>query len=304
MLRGLGQEDDSPITKTAAWLATATAVLMKEPCFAEMLQDPCAKAFAEAVSPDASRRLAELDDPARRYAWISAAEAGSRGSVGTALYRKLWFGERVREALDDRAAQLVILGAGCDTLSVRLAQRNLRPTVFELDRPAVAQFRAAVLARLAVDLRHVRQVSVDFDHEDFRQVLERSGYDPRQPTVFAAEGVLGYLTEPAIDDIFAFVRAANAGRGIFVFSFVSDLPGARQGTAAHMPRTTEERHQWALAPADLDGWLAQRGFVLRMLTTAHDVEEQIMRHIAYPEDHPRLGVARYGHLAVASGAGR
>lgn len=302
MLRGLGQADDSPITKTAAWLATTTAVLMKEPVLAELLQDPYASAFAEAVSPVASEQLAELDDPARRYAWIGEAEAAVPASVGTSLYRKFWFRERVQEALEERAEQLVILGAGCDTLSVRLAEQGLKPTIFELDRPAVADFRADVLAKVAVDLPHVRQVSVDFDREDFRTVLERSGYDSGKPTVVVAEGLLGYLTARAVDDIFEFARAADGGRGTIVFSFIEDLGNESTTSGSNPPRMVDEQHRFAVSPAEMGRWLAERGFALRTLTTARDIEEDFMGKISYPNGHPRLGVARYMHMAVASGS--
>ena len=301
-IRGLGQADDSPITKTAAWLATATTVLMKEPVFARLLADPLARAFAEGVSPVAAERLAELDDPTRRYAWIREAEETARGCVGVCVYRKLWFRDRVREALEEGATQLVILGAGCDTLSVRLAELGMRPTVFELDRPAMTDLRAEVLGKSGVDLRRVRQVPVDFDNQDFRTELARNGYDAKQPTVFVAEGVLEYLEEQAIDDIFAFVRAVDDHQGVIVHSFIEDVGGQSGAAASATRQLPGEPWRFAVDPAEIGRWHAERGLALRTVATAREIENDLMRKIEYPPGHPPLGVTPFLHFAVAGAA--
>jgi O-methyltransferase involved in polyketide biosynthesis len=46
---GFGQPADSPIARSAGWLATGVAILMQEPVFARMLDDPFARVFAEGV---------------------------------------------------------------------------------------------------------------------------------------------------------------------------------------------------------------------------------------------------------------
>jgi O-methyltransferase involved in polyketide biosynthesis len=61
------------------------------------------------------------------------------------VYRKPWITDRVQEALQAGVEQLVILGAGCDTLSLTLARLLAQAQVFELDREPVIDFRRCVL---------------------------------------------------------------------------------------------------------------------------------------------------------------
>lgn len=299
-IRGLGQPDDSPITKTAAWLASAVAVLMKEPAFARLLDDPFSESFAEAVSATASERLAELDDGALRRAWIAEAETAVRGCVGICLYRKVWFRDQVRRALEEGATQLVIFGAGCDTLSARLARANLRPTTFEIDFPTMASFRERILAKLPVDLSHVHQIGVDFARQDFRSRLAEEGYDPRARTLFVAEGVLEYLGRREIDDIFEFVRSRSGEGGTLIHSFIDTSIGESRIAESAAENLPGETWTFAVDPEDIDAWYRERGFAQKALATARDIEEGFMQEIQYPPGHPRLMVTPYVHFAVAA----
>jgi methyltransferase (TIGR00027 family) len=299
-IRGLGQPDDSPITKTAAWLACTGAVLMKEPAFAQLLDDPFSESFAEAVSPTASERLAELDDAALRRAWILKGDATSVGSVGVCLYRKVWFRDQARRALEEGATQLVIFGAGCDTLSARLARANLRPATFEIDYPAMASFRERILAKLPVDLSHVHQIGVDFSRQDFRSRLIEEGYDPQARTLFVAEGVLEYLDNREIDDIFEFIRSRSGEGGTIVHSFSDTSIGESPIAVSAQKNLPGETWTFAVDPEDIGPWYRERGFVQKSLATARDIEEGFMQGIQYPPGHPRLMVTPFSHFAVAA----
>ncbi|GAA0496575.1 S-adenosyl-L-methionine-dependent methyltransferase [Paractinoplanes deccanensis] len=95
--------------------------------------------------------------------------------------------------------QVVLLGAGLDTRAYRL---GLTPstTVYEVDRPALLAFKDEVLGTLgATPTCRRAEVRADLTSGDLPAALAQAGFDPRQPSVFVAEGLLMYLTDAEAD---------------------------------------------------------------------------------------------------------
>ena len=104
--------------------------------------------------------------------------------------------EMVRRVLRRRGAsgidQAVILAAGLDARAWRLPW-NDGTVVYEIDQPKVLAFKTATLHAHGADpaIRYVA-VPVDLRH-DWPKALRAAGFDPGEPTAWAAEGLLPYL---------------------------------------------------------------------------------------------------------------
>ncbi len=295
--RGIGQTSESAVTGTAAWLASLCAIFSKDPDYAAILDDPFAIPFAEAISPEAPAALARFDDFKTRREFIIGKEGKHPGHTTVVLYRKPLMQKLAVEALSETGArQLVVLGAGCDTLSLRLARRGIRPAVFEIDRPPVIQFRQSAMASLAVDTAHIHGVSVDFDRQRFEDVLVDSGFAGGEPSVFFAEGLLGYLLPESVDAIFRFIREQAGPASQFVFSFTERRRADakdRVGFQDVLDRQGEPP-QFDLPPDEVEGFLSARGFALTRLMTARDIKRDVVPRYKVP-----IGIIPYMHLAVA-----
>ncbi|MDT0317267.1 class I SAM-dependent methyltransferase [Streptomyces millisiae] len=114
-----------------------------------------------------------------------------------------YFGLRTR-VLDDflltsaraGARQVVLLGAGLDARAFRL---DWPPgcVVFEIDRAAVLTFKHRVLDEVSAAPRATRvPIPVDL-RDDWVGALTGAGFDPAEPTVWLAEGLLFYLPAAA-----------------------------------------------------------------------------------------------------------
>ena len=299
VMKGLGQREDSPITKSAAWLATATTLLAADPVYGRHVRDPFVHLLAQAMSPEAQKLFAELADPAAGRAFLAEYEAERPGSVGVVYYRKPWFEARTAVALEAGARQLVILGAGCDTLALRLAAQGLRPDVYELDRPEVTAFRERVLAAAPIDLSGVRRLGVDFDVTDFRDVLIERGFRRGEPSVFVSEGVMEYLDPRDVDVIFDFVRDAAGPRSTMIFSFTESTSGKRYTVPHEVQTMRGEPRRFELEPDAAAEFLAPRGFALQELWTASEIRDGLMRQANAEIGEPKLGVVPFMHFAVA-----
>lgn len=142
--------------------------------------------------------------------------------------------------------QVVILASGMDTRPYRLRWPP-GTTVYEIDQPAVIDFKTRVLRALGAKLGANRcAVGVDL-RQDWLTALRRAGFDAGRPTVWIAENLLvGYLPPDAQDRLLHDVTAAST-------------PGSRLA-ADHMPTWTplqlQEGHafvdRWRQQGLDVD----------------------------------------------------
>lgn len=117
------------------------------------------------------------------------------------------------------ARQVVILGAGYDTRAARLPRAGVR--FFEVDHPATQAAKRARLAELdGYPVDAATYVTCDFEVDDPIERLTASGFDPREPALVLWEGVVSYLTEPAIRATASRIAGALDPRSLLAFEFV------------------------------------------------------------------------------------
>lgn len=164
--------------------------------------------------------------------WAEAI-AGSEGhAIATRLDARfppmeLWLGLRVAylDRLVDLAVdrlsirQVVILGAGYDTRAARLPRAGVR--FFEVDHPATQASKRERLASLdGYPVDAATYVTCNFEREDPIERLVASGLDPREPTLVIWEGVVPYLTEPAVRATAKRLAEGLDPRSLVAFDFV------------------------------------------------------------------------------------
>ena len=145
------------------------------------------------------------------------------GMPGMALYhivRKRYVDDEVARAVRNGARQLVVLGAGLDTLALRVAGRHPTVTCIELDHPATQSLKRRGVEGIGSPA-NLHLLPADLATVSLREVLGRcEGFAPDAPTVFVAEGLLMYLLPGEVRALFDFVRR-NSDRGSrFVFSYL------------------------------------------------------------------------------------
>ena len=189
-----------------------------------------------------------LDDPiaerlldARTISLIKTGQSGAEKPAQTVLrahvvLRSRFSEDRLAEAVKRGVRQCVILGAGYDTFAYRQPDwaRDLR--IFEVDQPATqADKRARLTAASVAVPDNLEYVGIDFERMSLAEGLKASSLDFSRPAFFSCLGVLVYLTQDAIDAIFALVADFPEGSEI-AFTFTqpeaaqSDL-AARAGAA-------------------------------------------------------------------------
>jgi methyltransferase (TIGR00027 family) len=148
-------------------------------------------------------------------------ERGLPGAFGYFNARTQYFDDMLLEEARAGIEQVVILGAGFDSRSLRFTDTLRRVRVLEVDMPEVLALRAALLFRGQPMAAPPTQVPVDFEKEDLGHALEERGYVSSARTLFLWEGVTYYLPEEAVKSVLSLVASQSGPKSSILFDYVT-----------------------------------------------------------------------------------
>src|ERR1700727_3490688 len=187
----------SSVGATATMVAAARAMASKAE--QPLINDPYAEPLVRAVGLDLFTRLATGElNPADLEDDGDGAPAGVQRMTDNMAVRTKFFDEFFLDATNAGINQAVILASGLDARRSRLPWPD-GTTVYEIDQPAVIEFKTKTLSDLGADpTADLRAVAVDL-RNDWPNALRGAGLDPTQPTAWSAEGLLPFLPPEAQD---------------------------------------------------------------------------------------------------------
>lgn len=241
----------SSVGATATMVAAARAMATRAD--RPLINDPFAEPLVRAVGVDLLTRLASGElEPAE----LNDVHDGAPGSAGAMsrmadnmAVRTKFFDEFFLGATEAGIRQVVILASGLDARAYRLPW-PAGTVVYEVDQPAVIEFKSRTLAELgAAPTAERRVVAVDL-RDDWPAALRAAGFDPAQPSAWSAEGLLGYLPPEAQDRLLDTITELSApGSRLATESAPNPEPGDEAKMKERM-QTISER--WRAHGFDLD----------------------------------------------------
>lgn len=235
----------SSVGATATMVAAARALATKAE--QPLIADPFADPLVRAVGVDFFTRLVtgelrpeDLDD---------GATAGMQRMTDNMAVRTKFFDKFFLDSTHAGVRQAVILASGLDARAYRLAW-PAGVVVYEIDQPAVIDFKTRVLAELGTKpTAERRTVSVDLRF-DWPAALIDAGFDPSQPSAWSAEGLLGYLPPDAQDRLLDTITELSAPGSWIAVESVPNIDPDRHEKAVERMRTASQ--QWREHGFDLD----------------------------------------------------
>ncbi|MBM62218.1 MAG: hypothetical protein CL484_04645 [Acidobacteria bacterium] len=217
------------------------------------------------------------------------------------VIRKRYIESITRATLAGAVRQLVVIGAGFDTLSLRISLDMPDLRVIEIDHPATQQIKKIALEGFDLPLGTCHLVSADLSLESLASVLARSGeYDAEVPTLFVAEGLTMYLDEAQIRDLLTCIGTQASGSE-FLFTYMEETEPGQYDFQNTRPVTSlwlalrSERFTWGIKKPELSGFLAESGFSLREHRTPDDLRVAFLT-----EANRSATVARGENIALAT----
>lgn len=194
MARLAGRRLDRRASLTAQVNAAQRAAETLRPSNRRLLDDPYARHFVENPFLCVVLSNSFASDMALRA--IDLVWDGLHAHVAL---RVRYSDDACNAALSDGIEQIVLLGAGFDTSSLRHATAPV--TVFEVDAPTTqADKRPIVESRFRPSSAcQTVWVPCDFEHHTVRGQLPENGFDPTKASLVIWLGVTPYLTDTAIE---------------------------------------------------------------------------------------------------------
>jgi len=207
--------------------------------------------------------------------------------------------EALTEAVNNGATQLVVLGAGLDTLAYRTPLAG-RLRIFEVDFPATQARKRDMLAAADIAVPDtLSYVAVDFERQTLAEALEAAGFVAAKRSFFSWLGVVPYLTETAVFSTLGYIAHLEGG-GEVVFDYVNPAASvAPAGRAAHQ----ELAERVAAAGERMQSYFDTAPLCARMIAAGFrrvdDVGPDRIAARFFPQSE-RAAPARGGHIMHAS----
>lgn len=243
-----------------------------------------AQRAAESLQPP-QRRL--LDDPWSRHLvrhralrvlltnrWLARAAVRAFDRKWGGLHAHIVLRARFTDdvctaALRSGTGQLVLLGAGFDTTSLRKAHAAV--TIFEVDAPATQAEKRPTVERLLPSPRtaHVVWVPCDLEQGALRDRLMASGFDTNTPTLVVWLGVSMYLTRHAIEATLDDLAALCAPGSRLVADYLDaavvtgDTPWLSARRVARVVARRGEPYRSGFTAPEFEALLGRHGFTSR-----------------------------------------
>lgn len=282
-------------SNTAKLIAASTILLASDARSASQVAPGAAVLCKQFLSGSRTDRwlARSAAQPLTRWLWRALEKLTLPGIMAHYWHRKRWIEACCRRAIDDGYERVVVLGAGLDTLGVRLAHEFPHLDVIEIDHPATQAAKRSGLADGVTALAaNLRLIPIDLSTAPLPMPL----LDDGRASFFIIEGVLMYLSQADIDRLFAALRQLSSARVCIVFSFMTQWA---DGSAGFRPRSwlvehwlawRDEPFTWALAPEAMKDFLAKRGYQL--------VEMALTQNFSTPATIGAAGGLDGEHLVV------
>jgi methyltransferase (TIGR00027 family) len=182
--------------------------------------------------------------------------------------RKRFMEDETRAALEEGRRQVLVVGAGLDTLSWRLASAYPGATFVEVDHPATQAVKRRALKGLGPLPRNLHLLPVDLARTPLDRALHRLATWRREaPSVVLAEAVLMYLDEARVSAFLEAVhRCSGPGSRLLLTCIREDVhsaarrePGARWLVEWGL-RLMGEPLRWCIQEEALGRFLEHHGF--------------------------------------------
>ena len=212
------------------------------------------------------------------------------------VLRKRYIEDVLREAIGHDFRQLVVIGAGLDTVALRLVEQFPALRAIEVDHPATQALKKRLLSAAKIPTT-TTFLPLDLTHATLAETLKACPeFDGNRATLFLAEAVFLYLNEDEVRKALRAIRSV-ASQSRMVFTFFGPRPGRtinfQNATfiADWWLRWRGEPPRWAIEPEMVPTFLASEGF--RTCEVATDASF----HRRYVSG--QVPLSRGEHIAVA-----
>jgi O-methyltransferase involved in polyketide biosynthesis len=300
---------------TARLIAAATVMCQHVPQLRPLVPQGAAEYCRQFLATSRSDRFLRWSVQARLLVrfWGFIESIAAPGIVSHWMRRKQTIEQQVRTWHAQGATQLIVLGAGLDTLAFRLADEDMFDRVISVDHPATLSVirQAQQMIRQESSTPHpssrsehkqtpVELLPLDLSEthlgESLRHTLQSSF---SRSTIIVIEGVLMYLPGSKVTELFQTLASFPWPRAQLLASWMMEQPGQPigfRGESRFVSRWLKRQSEpmlWATTPAQISEIMQQTGWSSPQCI---DLGTHLNHHTA------NIPVLHGEHLAIAEKA--
>jgi methyltransferase (TIGR00027 family) len=188
------------------------------------------------------------------------------GQFEAFAHRKAFCERQAREGINAGATQILVLGAGYDTLGWRLAPEFPEVNFFEIDHPATGRLKTRGIETMGTR-QNLSLIATDLGERKLVDVMQTNGlWDRNARTVIIAEGLVMYLPHDAVHDMFCQCAAITGAGSRACFSYIPMSADGRPyvgrftGLMLWLMKVVGEPLLWSIKPEQLGAFLEGSGW--------------------------------------------
>ena len=188
------------------------------------------------------------------------------GQFEAFAHRKAFCEQQVRDGIDTGTTQILILGAGYDTVGWRLAPEFPSVNFFEIDHPATSSLKTKGIDAMG-QRDNLILIAEDLSKRKLVDVLKSNeSWDQSARTVIIAEGLVMYLPPEAVRDLFRQSATVVGVGSRMAFTYIPSGADGRPdagrwtGLMLSLQKIIGEPWIWSIRPEKLDCFLKETGW--------------------------------------------
>ncbi|MFD9459072.1 class I SAM-dependent methyltransferase [Streptomyces sp. NPDC059985] len=231
------------VSRTAQWTAAARALETDRED--RLFADPYARTVADTIGFELLERYA------------------GAGTVPFLAIRTTYLDRAIVRAVEEHGIrQVVFLAAGMDTRFYRLPWPD-GVTVYELDRPALLDAKADMLAGEPDPAGRTRvTVPVDLT-QDWTGPLAEAGWHADEPVLWIVEGLLFFLPEDAVRNLISTLAGHSAPGSVLLGDVISKSALNNPLSRPFLNSLKEDGNPWLFGTETPEQLLAECGWAVR-----------------------------------------
>jgi len=224
------------------------------------------------ASKEGQKRLSQLESPIFRFMVPLMEWFLIPGITLHYVLRKRFIEEQTLKAIKNGFNQIIILGAGFDTLAWRFHKQYPNTNFIEIDHPATSAEKAKALLQNEYKPLNFNVLPVDFKEQNLRDSLQSFvSFDPKKTTLFICEGVLMYLVQSEVKQLLADIKHLTGKGSSLVLTCVEPMDSPHNNTGKLLKiylKLKGESLNWSIEHENLEAFLVDCGYKLEELATS------------------------------------
>ena len=213
-----------------------------------------------------------------------------KGSYEYVIARTKYIDGIFKESLKQGIGQILIFGAGFDTRAVRFADINTNTKIFELDTIHTQKAKLKQFKKRNVPLpKNTFYIPIDFNVDSASDKLTSHGFKRDKTTFFILEGIIQYLKEEAVDELFKMIYELSAPDSKVVFDYIYASVLRKEniyyGERDIYKKVNDAREPWlfGIEKGEIESFVSQYKFKL-----IQNLDSEALEKMFFRDEHERI----------------